>query len=209
MLLRGNLGSDAFIHGEVFSHEYYRLPLAAPPATILDLGSNTGLTAVYFGRVYPNAQLACVEPVPENLRVLSRNLELNAIRATVISAAIDANDGKVTMTLHKMDYGHRVATGNEPTSSASIEVPALSIPTLLERLGWARIGLLKVDIEGHERTLLSTACDWLSRVDALCIECHEGFGEVDLVQIATRYGFAQPRQLPGIWFLRRLPIGRE
>src|SRR5437773_4672900 len=60
LLLRANHGSDAFIHGEVFCHEYYRLPLESPPATILDLGSNAGLTAVYFGRLYPDAKLACV-----------------------------------------------------------------------------------------------------------------------------------------------------
>src|SRR5262245_22207843 len=86
LLLRANVGSDGFIHGEVFEHEYYRLPLLAPPKTILDLGANIGLTAVYFSRLFPMAALACVEPVPENLRVLARNLELNAIRATVIPA---------------------------------------------------------------------------------------------------------------------------
>ena len=203
LLLRGNIGSDAFIHGEVFSHEYYRLPLNEPPATILDLGSNTGLTAVYFGRVYPNARIACVEPVPENLRVLSRNLALNAVRATVIPAAVDVKDGQVTMRLDAMAYGHRIAGQSEPASSALIAVASLSIPTMLDRLGWERIGLLKVDIEGHEKTLFSAGCDWLNRVDAMCIECHEGFGESDLVKIATRYGFDRPRQLPGIWFLRR------
>jgi len=74
LLLRANSGSDAFIQGEVFHHRYYEIPLASPPETILDLGANTGMTAVYFGRAYPAARLACVEPVPDNLRVLARNL---------------------------------------------------------------------------------------------------------------------------------------
>ena len=86
-----------FIFGEVLEHEYYRIPLLAPPATILDLGANAGFTAVFFGRTYPNARLACVEPVPDDVRVLVRNLELNGVDATVISGAFHSKDGRVTM----------------------------------------------------------------------------------------------------------------
>ena len=67
LLVPANRGSDAFIFGEVFEHEYYRLSLPVPPSTILDLRANAGFTAVYFARVYPIARLACVEPVPDNL----------------------------------------------------------------------------------------------------------------------------------------------
>lgn len=203
LLLRANSGSDAFIHGEVFHHRYYELPLATPPETILDLGSNTGLTAIYFGRTYPAARLACVEPVPDNLRVLARNLELNTIRAEVIAGAAHVADGSVRIELGPMDYGHRVAEGMRDSAQPCIDVAAYSIAAILRRLGWQRIGLLKVDIEGHEKILFSADCGWLSRVDAICIECHPGFGEPELIAIAEKYGFGAPRQLPGIWFLRR------
>ena len=65
------------------------------------------------------------------------------------------------------------------------------------------IGLLKVDIEGYEEVLFAGDCPWLLAVDALCIECHGGFGEEDLCRIAQRYGFLEPRRLPGIWYLGR------
>jgi FkbM family methyltransferase len=203
LLVRSNAGSDSFIHGEVFGHEYYRLPLAKPPTTILDLGANTGMTAVYFGRIYPQAELACVEPIPRNLRVLERNLELNAIRAEVIPAAVDAKDGYVAMQLDPMDYGHKVAASGASPLHETVEVEAISIPTILQRLGWARIGLLKVDIEGHEKILFSTDCEWFSLVDAMCIECHDGFGEYDLQRLAERFGFLPPERLPGIWLMTR------
>src|ERR1700731_2839610 len=51
--LRSNNGADAFVHSEIFEHQYYRLPLRAAPATILDLGANIGLSAIYFARCYP------------------------------------------------------------------------------------------------------------------------------------------------------------
>ena len=204
LLLRANAGSDSFIHGEVFEHEYYALPLCSAPATVLDLGANTGLTAVYFGRIYPKARLACVEPVPDNLRVLARNLELNSIHAEVIAGAVDVKDGRVLMELCSMDYGHKIADQSQSLPERSVEVAALTVPTILQRLGWDRIGLLKIDIEGHERALLSADCDWLNLVDAICIECHGEFGKEQLLEIASRHGFERPELLSGIWLLRRL-----
>lgn len=202
LLLRANGGSDGFIHGEVFEHEYYRLPLASPPATILDLGANTGLTAVYFSRVYPEARLACVEPIPGNLRVLARNLELNAVRATVFPVAVDTQDGRVLMELALNDYGHRVADASNVPQHV-IPVDALSISTILARLGWERIGLLKVDIEGHEKALLTTECNWLTRVDSMRIECHDGFDDANLERLAQQFGFLPPQRLRGIWLIQR------
>ena len=201
-MLRSNSGSDVFIHSEVFEHEYYRLPLVAPPATILDLGANIGLTAVYFGRCFPDAQIAAVEPVPDNLRILAKNLDLNAVQATIVPAAVDTKDGEVFMQLGSMDYGHRVAVEGAPLDGG-IAVKAISVPSLLDRLGWDRIGLLKVDIEGHERALFSVDCGWLARVDALCIECHDEFGGSDLERLAQAYGFEPPQRLSGIWLMTR------
>jgi FkbM family methyltransferase len=200
LVVRDN-AADAFIHGEVFEHHYYRLPLVTPPKTILDLGANTGMTAVYFARTYPDAQIACLEPIDRNIDVLRSNLELNAVKACVFPAAIDTSDGSLHMVLTDKDYGHHVAS--DVSGERTVEVEALSVPTVMERLGWNRIDLLKVDIEGHEKALFASECDWLRHCEAACIECHEGFGEPDLVELAAKYGFAPPIRLPGIWLLRR------
>jgi FkbM family methyltransferase len=203
LLLRANAGADAFIHSEVFEHQYYRLPLARSPATILDLGANIGLTAIYFARAFPTARLACVEPVPGNVRLLERNLSLNGIAATVIAAAIHLVDGSVLMQFDAKDYGHRVAVDAADETLTTLAVQATSIPTILTRLKWDRIGLLKVDIEGHEATLFSGNCDWLARVDVMCIECHDGFGDASLRALAKQFGFAPPQRLPGPWLVAR------
>jgi FkbM family methyltransferase len=206
LLLRANAGADAFVHSEVFEHRYYRLPLVGPPATILDLGANIGLTTVYFARMFPAARLACVEPVPGNVRLLEKNLMLNDVSATVFPAAIDPTDGAVLMELDGRDYGHKVAVDGADHSTATLPVRAMSVPTILASLKWDRIGLLKVDIEGHEAALFSGNCDWLARVDAMCIECHGGFGDAELAELATRFGFAPPQRLKGTWFMGRTAI---
>jgi|SRR6185369_1967522 len=199
--LRANGGADLFILSEIFHHRYYDVPLAAPPATILDLGANIGLSAIYFSRKYQNARVACAEPIPDNLRLLKENVATNGIRADIFEAAVDVADGEIVMELCANDYGHKVS--NVPAGATTATVRSVSVPTMLRELSWERIGLLKVDIEGHEKVLLAANCDWLNRVDAMCIECHDGFGAADLAQLSARYGFEPPRQLPGIWFMAR------
>jgi FkbM family methyltransferase len=202
--LRSNAGADAFTHSEIFEHQYYRLPLAAPPATILDLGANIGLTTIFFGRTFPTARLACVEPVPENLRMLKQNLTMNGIDAEVFSAAIDIEDGTTAMQRDAFDHKHRIALATELPSDSQFNVSTISISTVLTCLGWGRIGLLKIDIEGHEEVLLSERCEWLNSVDAICLEFHHEDGKAKLTRLAERFSFNRPQQLPGgIWFLSR------
>jgi len=201
--LRSNNGADAFVHSEVFENQYYRLPLRFAPATILDLGANIGLSAIYFARCYPESRIACVEPMPENVRLLIRNLKENAIEADVIAAAIDVKDGVVAIERGAADYGHRIAAA--AASAVSLEVASVSVPAIQRRLGWDRIGLVKIDIEGHESVLLSQACEWLADVDALCVEYHHHFAEAELGRLARQFGFLPPTRLPGeIWFLTRV-----
>jgi FkbM family methyltransferase len=200
--MRSNNGADAFVHSEVFENKYYRLPLRTAPQTILDLGANIGFSAIYFARLYPGSCIACVEPVPENVRLLIRNLKENAVEADVIAAAIDAKDGVVAIERGAADYGHRVAAA--AASAKFLEVASVSVPSILRWLGWDRIGLLKIDIEGHESVLLSQNCGWLADVDALCVEYHHHFAEAELGRLARQFGFLPPRRLPGeIWFLTR------
>lgn len=203
--VRDNGGSDAFIFSELFEHRYYDFDLPFAPRTIMDLGSNIGFTAIFFSRKYPAADIACVEPVPDNAKLLRENIALNGVRARVFEAAVAIEDGRTSMELVGMDYGHKIA-GIEfglPLNGTNIEVEAISMDTLMAVLGWDRISLLKVDIEGYEGILLKQQCEWLRLVDAMCIECHEGYGFSDLSALASEYGFDPPRQLRGTALLVR------
>jgi FkbM family methyltransferase len=203
-VMRNNAGADLFIHSEVFEHEYYHLPLQRPPTTFLDLGANIGLSAVYLARMFPDAVLACVEPEPDNLRLLHANLALNGVRAVVIPAAVDTHDRPVLLALQSRAYEHKIVEAGAHGTRPTLQVEGIGVPTILRRLSWERIGLLKVDIEGHEAVLFARDCDWLERVDAVCVEWHGDGGDAYLASLAKRFGFLPPRRLPGhVWFLHR------
>lgn len=202
--VRCNGGSDNFIFSEVFHHLYYNLPLEAAPRTILDLGANAGFTAMFFSRMYPAAEIACVEPIPENLECLKLNLKLNEVAARVFEAAIAPNDGMVSMELDAMDYGHHVSTESTTDGRPGTQrVPAISIPTCMNAMNWQRINLLKMDIEGYETVLLAENCEWLRLVDAICIEWHGDHPRESLHKLAQEWDFLEPERLPGNWLLRR------
>jgi FkbM family methyltransferase len=205
VMVRDNQGSDAFILGEVFDHRYYDFSLPYSPKSIMDLGANIGLTSLFLHRKFPNAEIACIEPIPANLELLQKNLELNEVKANIFPAAIAIEDGSIQMEIGTLDYGHKIAgiAYGRALTGCTIEVEAISVPTLLKKLNWERINLLKVDIEGYEGILLRENCEWLNFVDAMCIECHEGYGESELYALAKNWGFNSPQQLTGIWVLTR------
>lgn len=202
--VRCNRGSDAFIFSEVFVHRYYDFALPAEPRTILDIGANIGFTSLYFARKYPAATMACVEPVPENVSLLNANLRSNAIAARVCAKAISVDDQPLIMQRAEKDYGHKVQgiPYGKQLNGETLRVDSISIPSLMRDLGWERIGLLKIDVEGYEGILLRQNNQWLQKVDAVCIEIHEGFGEEDLRALAKTHDLRM-QPLPGTWLLTR------
>ncbi len=203
LLVRANGGSDHFIFSEIFEHYCYDINLTAPPATILDMGANCGYATIYYSRKYPDAQIACVEPIPDNCRVLKTNLVLNHIEAQVFEAAITIKDGMVEMECAHRDYGHRIAMNPAVNNSEKFLCKGLTVNSLLTSLGWTHIGLAKIDIEGYEKVLLGSDCEWLYKTHAIVIECHPGYEESDLRKLAQDYGFKQPLSYGGVWLLTR------
>lgn len=201
--VRDNDGADAFILSEVFDLDTYNFERVTSPATILDLGANVGYSVIYLSRRFPSASVACVEPIASNAAVLRKNFSLNAVQATVFEAAVDSEDGTLSMELAKLDYGHRVSRESVSGAYELANVRSICVPSLMKALGWDRIGLVKVDIEGHERTVLTQENSWLHRVDALCVEWHDEGGESALAELALQFGFFAPECCRGVWLLTR------
>jgi len=189
--VRNNGGADAFIFSEIFDHQAYGMQLPFQPQTILDIGAYTGMATLFFSRKYPGVPLAAVEPIPDQVTLLEKNLKWNGIKAQIIPKAIAIQDGHLSMSLASKDYGHRVVgiDSDVPLTNRQITVPSISMTSLLRLLSWERIGLLKLDIEGYESVLLTQNNDWLSQVDAICMEHHEAFKWNQVELLARTWGF--------------------
>lgn len=164
---------DYLAFREVFVERAYDAPLGNPE-TILDLGANCGCATLFFSACCPGASIAAVEPHPSNLAVLRENIELNHLTAKVLSAAATLSDGPVTL-LARSSLSHGLVALDNHEPSSELTVAGISVPTLLSQLGWQRVDLLKVDIEGYERILFAGRPHWLNQVMRIIGEYHDPY----------------------------------
>ena len=82
----------------------------------------------------------------------------------------------VSLTLSRERYrdGREWAVQVRPTQPhEEADFQGVNIDSLRAALGFERISLLKVDIEGAEVVVFGDNVDWLDRVDAMAIELHD------------------------------------
>jgi FkbM family methyltransferase len=146
--------------------------------TILDLGGNIGMASLLFSTRYPAAQICTVEPIPQNLEILNNNMSLNRVRTVVVPAAVAAQDGRTTFRLSSDPQQHAMLKEGAAVqpSQGVVEVETISVPSLMARMGWQTIDMLKIDIEGGECEVLGGRPEWLNRVRTIVGEGHLGAG---------------------------------
>lgn len=202
--VRFNGGSDVFILSEVFEHHCYQTSLQNI-TNIIDLGANAGFTAVYFSKIYPNATIVCVEPLPENLEILQKNILLNKVKSVIIKGAVTIHDQEVLIEVGDMDYGgkiHDIPFGKN-MANATFTVDGYSMDTIMKKAGFKNVDLLKIDIEGYEGVLFSDNTAWLDKVNTIIMEIHEGVSIEYIKNTAIRHGFKNVIQQNGNWILTK------
>lgn len=150
---------------------YYGALLAAGRIPlILDCGANIGASALWFHARYPKAHIVAVEPARDNVALLRQNLAGHPIDAR--AAAIGATDGSTRLSdPGEGAWGYR--TGED--AEGGYEVPLVAIATLLAETSLDRFEpfLLKLDIEGAERTLFDADTSPAARFPVIAIEIHD------------------------------------
>ena len=188
--LRPN-GTDYRVLADVFLNHFYEIKVSGVQ-TIIDLGANIGLSTLYLKTLYPKAQVVCVEPFPANVEVLRRTLLLNGIDDVhIFSGAIGMDDGIAILKLDSDPTAHSLVPSPSIGPSSTIEVPQISVASLMEELGLREIDLLKIDIEGYEKTLFASQADWLDSTRYIVGEAHAhvNYGLLELQRDLARHGF--------------------
>lgn len=143
-----------------------------PVKTVIDLGANIGLSAVFFKTKYPDAQVIALEPEKHNYDLMVKNLSgysnVHSLNNAIWYEDKDLNlyDGG------RGEYAFRVveATGNNVGTTAGI-----TINDIVEKYQLSSIDILKIDIEGAEKELFSyNYKNWLPKVRCIMIELHDG-----------------------------------
>jgi len=162
-------GYDHGLLSQIFVRKDYRME-ARGVRRILDLGANIGMSAVFLHRLFPDAEIACAEPAPANTPLLQRAVALNGIRGRIFEGAIGAEPGFVDLYVSDQPDRNSVIPTGRP--GQTVRVPQFSVPQIVEQMGWDRIDVLKLDIEGAEKGIIGPHSSWLNQVRYITGESH-------------------------------------
>ena len=158
---------DMITVNEIFCREDYGNGKQA--AVVVDLGSNIGISALFFLTHNPSARIWLFEPVPENVERLRANLSAYAERWSLTQAAVAPQPGRARFGVEASGrYG-----GIGLQLERSIEVECAGINEVLAGVlaEHERIDLLKIDTEGTELDIArAIRPELLERVNTIYLE---------------------------------------
>lgn len=131
--------------------------IVRPGMTIYDIGGNIGYYPLMeLGLLGGTGKMVIVEPSPENVELLQRNLALNGYTdVPVLQAAVSDVAGNRDFHLSaqsNLGTFHPIGSGSETLTGKVLPVETLTVPMLAKRFGPP--DLIRMDVEGHEVEVL-------------------------------------------------------
>jgi FkbM family methyltransferase len=177
---------------------------------IVEIGANIGTQTVYFCLNGAVEAVLAIEPDPENVGVLRRNIEDNALeaRVSICTAAIGEERGSLVLHKVKGNSGNSslVALPNSKPSGL-VEVVPLADALAQARFAPSDIAMVWVDTEGYEPNLWPSIVPLIEAGAAVHLEfspgmygaaaTHRFVGEMGrLVDSVVIFDGPRPRQVP-------------
>ena len=131
---------------------------------VLDCGANIGTyskTALAAGA----SKVLAIEPVPQNLECLRRNLsaEIAAGKVVLVEKGVWNKDDQLSINLDPKNQAGASFVGTHGGKVNTLLLPLTTIDAIVEETGLSRVDFIKMDIEGAERQALAGGRKTISR----------------------------------------------
>lgn len=145
---------------------------------VIDAGANRGSFTDAFLRLHRPQRVVLVEAIPE----LAENLRARYAgdpRISVVAAALSDRSGDAQFEINRSEASSSLLPIDPRNSewfardlsvARSIQVPTITLPELMGREGLQTVDLLKLDLQGAERLVLTGAAEVLDRVQVIYTE---------------------------------------
>src|SRR6476646_9395262 len=139
---------------------------------VVDAGANCGAFTDAFLRLHRPERIILVEAIPELALKLGEKYSADS-RIGVVAAALSDRNGEARFEINRSEASSSLLPidprnsewfGRDLSVANSIVVPTLTLPELMAREKLDRIDLLKLDLQGAERLVLSGGATALDRV---------------------------------------------
>ena len=175
---------DVFTVNEVFCRQDYRL--ASDARVVVDIGSNIGISALYFLTRSPDIRAHLFEPDPRNAERLRGNLVAFEGRWTLREEAVGDRDGVVAFGREQTGrYG-----GVGMATSDQLQVRCRHIDDVLRDVLEleGRVDFVKIDTEGLENaTVAAIDRTLLAEIGCVCFETASAFNPWPERFVMTRF----------------------
>ena len=128
-----------------YEMEFVRRHLVTPGTVVIECGAHHGAQSILLSRwVGPQGKVVAVEPMPENVSILNKNIELNSLSNVVVvdKAVGSTGDNRLSMALHSN-------ASVRPSGKHTISVESITLDALADKLKIVP-AFLKIDVEGYE-----------------------------------------------------------
>ena len=136
---------------------------------VIDAGANRGAFTDAFLRLHRPERVVLVEAIPDLAMKLQGRYEGDP-RISVVSAALSDQNGEAQFEINKSEASSSLLPidprnsewfGRDLGVATSIPVLTLTLPELMKRQQLERVDLLKLDLQGAERLVLSGCAEVL------------------------------------------------
>jgi FkbM family methyltransferase len=145
---------------------------------VIDAGANRGAFTDAFLCLHRPERVVLVEAIPDLAMKLQARYEGDP-RISVVSAALSDQTGEAQFEINKSEASSSLLPidprnsewfGRDLSVANSITVLTLTLPELMKRQQLERVDLLKLDLQGAERLVLSGGAEVLDRVRVIYTE---------------------------------------
>jgi FkbM family methyltransferase len=167
--------NEVFRIRNIFEEHEYRIPplyIPTGPLTIVDIGANVGLFALYMKNLRQDCDVYCFEPAAQTVELLKRNIGDDP-RIRVFPYALSNGEGMADLHLHPDNGGENsLKSVDKSPPGHTIRVQVKDAATALQSIGLTYVDILKIDTEGSEVDILESLLPLLPYVGVVMLEYH-------------------------------------
>jgi len=161
---------------EVFVQEVYKSDFANK--VVIDVGAYLGESAIYFA-LQGAKKVIALEPDEENYKLALMNIRENNLenKTMLLNKALASNNSTINFYKYiNSPYINSIDPNNMVRLDDKLVVKQVEATTLnqLLKIAGERVGLLKLDCEGCEYSVLNSFSDF-DMIDNIVLEYHNGF----------------------------------
>ena len=162
-------GSDVGVLHEIFIKKEY-ITKVKSPRYIFDIGSNVGISVIFFKVLYPESVIYAFEPDPTTFEKLKRNTSQFS-NVFLYNWAISNSDSDIDYYVN-IESSMSSSMYKRSSFQKVIKIKSKTISSLVRELNVPKIDLLKFDIEGAEFVAFDNK-DNIKNIEYLIGEVHE------------------------------------